>query len=179
MKISKHKVVQFHYTIKISSGEVVDSTFGEEPMEYVHGVDELMEGLSKALEGKEANSSFEITIPAEEAYGPKAEELIFKISRSQFPPDTEFKVGDVFQTTDQDYEVTIVAVDGDEISIDANHPLAGENLTFDIDILNVRDASPDEIRDGLLDMFAECDCDDDDCDCDDDCDEDDDCDDED
>ena len=93
MKISNNKVVQFHYSIKISSGEVVDSTFGDDPMEYVHGVDELMEGLTKVLEGKEAKDSFEITISAEEAYGPKVEELIFKVSRSQFPPDAEFKEG--------------------------------------------------------------------------------------
>lgn len=171
MKISNNKVVQFHYSIKISSGEVVDSTFGDDPMEYVHGVDELMEGLTKALEGKEAKDSFEITVSAEEAYGPKVEELIFKVSRSQFPPDAEFKVGDIFQTTDQDYEVTIIGVDGDEISIDANHPLAGEDLHFDIDIINVRDASADEIKNGLLDQGNDDDCDcGDDCDCDDDCD---------
>lgn len=173
MKIEKNKVVRLHYTIKISSGEVVDSTFGEDPLEYVHGVDEIIEGLEKALDGKEANSSFETTIPANEAYGQKTDELIFKVAKNQFPEDLEFNVGDVFQTTDQDYEVTVVGVNGDEITIDANHPLAGEDLSFDIDILEVRDASSEEIKNGIFNLlsdedFDDCDCDDDDCDCDDD-----------
>lgn len=183
MKIANHTVVQIHYTIKLSTGEVVDSTFGEEPLEYVHGVDEIMEGLEKALLGKEDKSSFEVKIPADEAYGQKVDELIFKVNRSQFPPDLKFKIGDVFQTTDQDYEVTIVDVNGDEITIDANHPLAGEDLSFDINILTVREASAEEIENGILNMIDDddddCDCGDDDCDCDEDDDSDDDFDDED
>jgi FKBP-type peptidyl-prolyl cis-trans isomerase SlyD len=172
MKVSKHKVVRFHYSIKNSSGEILDSTFGEAPLEYVHGVDSIMEGLEKALDGKEVNSSFEVHIPSDEAYGPKEDELIFKVARSQFPPDVELEVGDIFNTSEQDYEVTIIEVNDDEIVIDANHPLAGEDLSFDINILNIRDANETEIKNGLLgfiddeDYEDSCDCGDEDCDCD-------------
>ena len=172
MKVSKHKVVRFHYSIKNSSGEILDSTFGEAPLEYVHGVDAIMEGLEKALEGKEVNSSFEVHISADDAYGPKVDELIFKVARSQFPPDVELEVGDIFNTSEQDYEVTVIEVNGDEIVIDANHPLAGEDLSFDINILNIRDANESEIKNGLLGFIDDedyedgCDCGDEDCDCD-------------
>ena len=178
MKIAKNTVVTIHYTIKNANGEVVDSTFGDGQLDYVHGVDDLLEGLEKALEGKEAPSSFEVTIPSNEAFGPKEEELIFTVPRNKFPPDMQFAVGDILHSDDEEYEVTVVKVDKNEITVDANHPLAGEDLTFDVSILEVRPATDEEIEYGLLDNEEYddeygCDCDDDydyDCDCDDDCD---------
>lgn len=150
MQITKNAIALFAYTLKDDDGDLLDSTEESDPLAYIHGVGQLIPGLEQELEGKGKGDSFEIRIPPEKAYGPKNQELIQPVPRDQLPDDVEIEVGMQFQAQSEDGSqvVTVVEIDGDQISLDANHPLAGVALNFAVTVVEVREATPDELEHG-------------------------------
>jgi FKBP-type peptidyl-prolyl cis-trans isomerase SlyD len=151
MKIAKDHAVFFDYEVRNSRSELLDSS-GQSghPMAYVHGYASIIPGREKALEGKAAGEQLDVVIPPVEAYGLRDERRMGKVERSIFPEGAEIKPGMRFRATSEhgSDNVVVVAVDGDPITVDANHPLAGETLTFNVTVRDVRAATPEEISHG-------------------------------
>ena len=144
MKIADDCLVTLEYTLKDDNQEILDSSEQMGPLDYVHGYRQLIPGLEKALQGREAGESFSLTVAPQQAYGEIDPRAVFEVSRAQFPPDTQLEVGMEFETSG--HHVVITAIDDDIITLDANHPLAGKTLHFDIKIAGVRDATPEELE---------------------------------
>ncbi len=153
MIISNDKVVSITYTLKDAEGEILDSSDVAGPLEYIHGHRNLIPGLERELTGKKAGDSFSVTIKPKDAYGDYSKDLVVSVSKNQFPNDVKIEEGMQFEAGDETGHrlVTVVEVNGDEITIDANHPLAGETLFFDVSVVDVREASDEELRAGLFD----------------------------
>jgi FKBP-type peptidyl-prolyl cis-trans isomerase SlyD len=151
MQIEQNKVVTLHYTMKDDQGAVLESTENREPLAYIQGTQTILPALENLLEGKNVGESFQIRVPMDEAFGPRREELVRIVNREQFSPDVEIKPGQEFYYLDENDEVisvTVMQVNGDDITIDYNHPFAGLNLNFDIRIMDVRDATTEELEHG-------------------------------
>ncbi len=150
MQIGKNKVVGMEYTLTNNAGDVLDTSQGRAPLYYIQGIGALIPGLEEELEGKEAGFSSTVKISADKAYGPVDEQLVHRVAREQFQTDKSIEVGMTFQSeTPQGVQQFIVRkVEDDFITIDANHPLAGQELTFNIDILEVREATESELNHG-------------------------------
>lgn len=150
MNIEKDKVVTFHYTLKDADGEEMETSRERDPMTYLHGNDNIIIGLEKALQGREAGDTFEVTVGPEEAYGVIKEDNIQRIPLKKLKDVGKILVGQFLnlQTKDGPVQVTVVKIGRFNVDVDANHPLAGETLTFDIEITEVRDASAEEIEHG-------------------------------
>lgn len=148
MYIDKHKAVSLHYTLTTGSGDIVESTRDQEPLNYIHGIGMLLRHLEAALKGKSAGDHFQVILQPEQAYGQHDKNRVHVIPREIFQTDTEITEGMVFQGhTDHGVEdVTVIDVKEHEITVDANHPLAGQTLHFDIEILDVHDASQEELE---------------------------------
>jgi FKBP-type peptidyl-prolyl cis-trans isomerase SlyD len=152
MNISANKVVSIDYTLKDDSGATLDSSAGRQPLSYMHGSGQIIVGLEKALEGKTIGDSISVSIKPEEAYGKYDETLLFKVEKDKFQNIDELEVGMRIQAQSQDgVNIFIVkAIEADVVTLDANHPLAGQNLNFDVSIKDVRDASKEELETGKL-----------------------------
>lgn len=151
MQIANNTVVSFDYTLTNPDGEVVDTSKGHAPLTYLHGARNIIPGLEREMAGKQPGDQFVVTIPAVEAYGERREELVQTFPRTAFPPGVEIQVGTQFQAqTDQGHPITcrVIAVENEQITIDANHQLAGVPLTFDVRVVDVRPATPEEIAHG-------------------------------
>ncbi len=149
MKVADKKVVQLHYTLKNKAGELLDSSEGQEPLAYLHGLGNIVEGLEKALTGKQAGDKLEVNVEAAEAYGEYDESLVQPVPRSEFG-DHPVEVGSQFHadTAIGPRIVTVTAIEGDDVVIDANHALAGEDLNFNVEVVDVRDATEEELDHG-------------------------------
>ncbi|NDV63589.1 peptidylprolyl isomerase [Puniceicoccales bacterium CK1056] len=150
MQISSNSVVSMHYTLTDPAGEVLDSSQGKDPLAYLHGHGNIIPGLEKQLEGKVVGDKLIAEVPAAEAYGEPNDDLVVEASRDQFPGDVDLQPGMRFQAqTPQGPRIAqIKAVDGDKVTVDTNHPLAGVDLKFDVEIIEVREASKEEIDHG-------------------------------
>jgi len=150
MKIGKDKVVLMHYELKNDKGEILDSSKEKEPLAYIHGKSNIIAGLEKQLVEKKVGDKLNVTVAPEEAYGVKDEHRIFNVGMSKFEGDEELKVGmQIELEVKGEMQVGIVAeINGDKVTLDLNHPLAGETLTFDVEIMEVRDASTEELAHG-------------------------------
>ncbi len=151
MPISKHDVVTMNYTLTDQEGRIIDTTEGGEPFSYLHGVGSIIPGLEQALEGKSPGDRVSVSIPPEQAYGERNEALIQVVPKDRFEGVDEVEVGMQFQTPTESGNVrivTVIDVEGEDVTIDANHPLAGVTLNFDVTVLNVRPATPEEISHG-------------------------------
>ena len=151
MKIAKDHAVSFDYEVRNSRAELLDSsTQGGEPMAYVHGYASIIPGLEKALEGKAAGERLDVIVPPVEAYGLRDERRMGQVDRSIFPAGADIKPGMRFRASSEHGTdlVVVTAVEGDTITVDANHPLAGETLTFNVTVRDVRPATPEEIAHG-------------------------------
>ena len=150
MKVANDHVVTMHYTLTSPDGEVLDSSVGGEPLAYLHGHGNIIPGLERQLEGKVTGDKVIAEVPAAEGYGDHNPALVVEASRSQFPEDVELQPGMRFQAqTPQGNRVAqITRVEGDVITVDTNHPLAGVDLRFDVEITDVRAAKADEIDHG-------------------------------
>jgi len=146
MKISKDKVAAIHYTLKDNTGKVLDSSDGKEPLYYLHGSGNLILGMEEGLEGKIKGDKFLLKVSPEKGYGVKDNSLTQKVPRSAFG-DQKVEKGMQFQTN-QGGVVTVTEIGLDSITVDANHPLAGVELNFDVEIVDVREASKDELSHG-------------------------------
>lgn len=150
MKVTKDKVVSIHYTLTNDNGDVVDSSHQRgEPLKYIQGHNNLIPGMENGLEGAAKGDKLNIDVEPKDGYGEVREELIQKVPRQQFG-EQEVAPGMQFtaQTQQGPVRVTVKEVTNEEIIVDANHALAGENLHFDVEVMEVRDASEEEISHG-------------------------------
>ncbi len=132
--------VRVHYTGKLDDGTVFDSSRDREPLEFTVGSGQVIPGFDNAVEGMAAGAAKTVTIPAEQAYGARRDELMLRVDRSQFPEDANPEVGQQFQMSQggQNFVVNVADVDGDQVTLDANHPLAGRDLTFELEVVEVK-----------------------------------------
>lgn len=147
MKIEKMKAVSIDYTLKNKEGEQIDTSIGREPLEYIQGVGALIPGLEKELLGKEKGFKGSVVIAPEDAYGLRNESLIQDIPKDQFG-EQEVAVGQQFQVmTGQGAQIiTVLEVKENEITVDGNHPMAGIELHFEVEVMNVREATEEELK---------------------------------
>lgn len=148
MKIAKNKVVSFDYTLTLEDGEVLDSSDGRDPLSYIQGLGNIISGLEAAMEGRESGDVFKISIPPEDAYGIYNDELVQSVPRSMFDSGLEIVPGMEFSNEDNNAIFRVIEIQKEHVVLDGNHPLAGEKLTFDIKITNVREASSEELSHG-------------------------------
>jgi len=148
MQIKDNCVVAMHYTLTNDQGEVLDSSEGREALKFLQGAHNIIIGLEKALDGKKAGDAFEVTIEPEEAYGVRHEEMIQKVPKSAFQGVEKLEAGMSFQaeTEQGPVPVTITEVVDDAVTVDGNHELAGERLTFKVSIEDVREATQEEME---------------------------------
>ena len=177
MNIEKDRVVSIDYELKDSEGTLIDRSEGE-PLTYLHGNDNIIPGLERQLEGKKVGDRVAVTVAPADGYGERDEELIFAVSKSDFAEPDKVAVGMQFQAHQEGSVniVTVVGVTDDEVKVDANHPLAGKTLHFDVNIKEVREASSEELEHGHVHGASGCGCGEgcgdgcgDDCECGDDC----------
>ena len=150
MQIEKNKVVGIHYTLTNDSGNKLDSSEGKDPLYFIHGAKNIVAGLEEALEGKTKGEKLNVSVPPEKGYGKKDEKRIQQIPRSEFPTKEEIKPGMQFQAEGPEGKTTVYVtkVEEETVIIDGNHPLAGEVLNFDVEIMEVRDATHEELDHG-------------------------------
>jgi len=150
MKISQNKVVSIDYRLRNDAGDVLDSSEGHGPLTYLHGASNIIPGLERELEGREAGDALQVTVEAADAYGERNPDLMQVVPSSMFEGVEKVEVGMQFQaqTPAGPQIVTIAKVEGDEVTVDGNHPLAGERLHFDVTVREVRDATPEELDHG-------------------------------
>lgn len=151
MKVQKDAVVTIDYTLKNDEGEVLDSSKENGELSYLHGHQGIVEGLEEALEGKSKGDKVEATLDPEKAYGVRDERLLFDVGRDRMPDDVDLEIGMQFLAQGQDGSqrpVTVSAIGDDKVTLDGNHPLAGERLHFDVTVNNVREATDEEIDHG-------------------------------
>lgn len=150
MQIEKNKVVSVDYTLKDDAGQVIDTSEGHGPLAYLHGVGGIVPGLERALEGRSAGDELHVKVEPHEAYGVRDESLVGQVPRAAFGSIQKIEPGMQFQANAGGHTriVTVVGVDQNEVRVDANHPLAGKNLNFDVTVRDVRDATPEELAHG-------------------------------
>ena len=139
-KAKKSDSVKVHYTGTLTDGSVFDSSREAEPLEFTIGGGQLIKGFDEAIPGMAIGDTKTVTILSEEAYGSLNEEMIFQVERAQFAADMTPEVGQQFQIDTPDEQqmvVTITEIDGDQITLDANHPLAGQDLTFELELMEI------------------------------------------
>jgi len=146
-KVEKNKVVTFEYTLKNDGGEVLDSSQGTAPLSYIHGSAQIIPGLESEMADKSVGDKFSVSVEPEQAYGVKYDELVKKIDRAQLGHIENLETGMQLQASDGQMNqiLTVTEVTDQEVTLDANHPLAGERLHFDVEITEVREANADEL----------------------------------
>ena len=150
MEVAKDKVVSIDYTLTGDQGKVIDSSDGRGPLTYLHGNQNIIPGLENALEGKSQGDQINVSIPPGQAYGEIDPKMVQIVPRSAFQGAPTITPGMQFQGQTQAGPriITVTKVEGEDITIDANHPLAGQTLNFDVKVVDVRDATPEEISHG-------------------------------
>jgi len=150
MNIGESKVVSIHYTLTNDAGEVLDSSDGKDPLVYLHGAGNIVIGLENALENKVTGDSLKVVVEPEEAYGERREELVQQAPINAFEGVDDLQVGMRFQAETEQGAIPIMVthIEGDAVTVDANHELAGVRLHFDVTVENVREASPEELEHG-------------------------------
>lgn len=144
------RVVTFHYTLRDPAGRMLDTSTGGEPVTYLEGAGQIIEGLEEQLRAEPAGVKTRVLVPAAKAYGERDPAQVQRVKRALLPVEGDLKAGDSFQAGEDQYApvVTVVGIEGDDVLLDANHPLAGVELTFDVEIVAVRAANAEEIRHG-------------------------------
>jgi FKBP-type peptidyl-prolyl cis-trans isomerase SlyD len=149
MQVQKNSVVTIDYTLTGPDGQVIDTSVGREPLPYLHGAGNLIPGLEKALEGKSAGESVKVTVPPEEAYGVRDEKLVQSAPKSAFQsPNISQGMQFRSDTPAGPRVFTVTKIEGDTVTVDGNHALAGVTLNFDVSIKDVRSATKEEIAHG-------------------------------
>ena len=146
--IGDNLIVNIHYTLTDDDEKVIDSSTDFEPLVYLHGANSIIPGLENALTGKAEGDTLQVYIEPDEAYGASNPELIYTADIASFQNIDDIKVGMKFETRtpeDNMQLVTVIEIDGDLVTIDSNHPLAGLSLNFDVEIISVREPTPEEM----------------------------------
>ncbi len=149
MKIEQDCVAMIEYVLKNEHGEQIDASNGS-PLSYLHGHQNLIQGLEESLLGKQVGDEFTTTVPAEKAYGPRAEELVQTVPSNMFQGVDSLEIGMRFEAqSDQGmHSVEVTNIEDDQITVDGNHPLAGMDLTFEVKVVDIRAATEDELDHG-------------------------------
>jgi FKBP-type peptidyl-prolyl cis-trans isomerase SlyD len=149
MTIKANTVVAFHYTVSDEDGVQLDSSNGKDPLTYLHGASNIIPGLEQALEGKTAGEQLQVTIEPAQAYGEYQDHLVEAVPREAFG-ENNVEVGMRFEAQTQQGPISVVItnIEGDQVTVDGNHPLAGKSLSFDVTIDSIREASEEEISHG-------------------------------
>lgn len=150
MQIENNKVVTINYTLTDNGGNVIDQS-QDSSFAYLHGAQNIIPGLENALTGKQAEDKLQVTIDPKDAYGERDENQIQAVPREMFPQDVDIAVGMSFHAEAPNgapVTVTVTEVADDTITVDGNHPLAGQTLNFDVEVVNVREAEAEEMEHG-------------------------------
>jgi len=149
MIVAANKVVKMHYSVLDNNKNTIDNSFDGEPLVFIVGTGFLIPGLENALLGKEAGDTFSVTVEPEQGYGERHDDLMQAVPKSMFE-GMEIEVGMQFRaTTDAgDQSVMIIEIQDEDVIVDGNHPLSGITLHFDVEVLEVRDATEDELAHG-------------------------------
>jgi len=150
MQVQKNKVVAIDYKLTDAKGAMIDSSADHGPLTYIQGIGNLIPGLEKELEGKKAGDSLKVTIAAKDGYGERNDSLCQVVPRSQFESTEGLEVGMQFEVETEQGElvVSVTKIEGEDVTVDGNHPLAGVELHFDVTIKSIRDASAEELAHG-------------------------------
>jgi len=152
MTITENKVVLIHYTLKDNSGETLDTSEGREPLAFIQGIGNIITGLEEQLEGKTVGDKVKATVIPEKGYGIRSEENVHIVPLSSFQADGEEKLVEGMQvrveTNDGVSIADVAKIDGEDVTLDMNHPLAGETLHFDVEIVDIREATKQELEHG-------------------------------
>ena len=161
MQIAENLVGFIHYTLKNEEGEVLDSSQGQEPLPFVCGANNIVPGLEKALIGKTVGDKLDVVVTPEEGYGDVREELVQNVDRANFQGIDDIQVGMQFMAEAPwgQQPVTVIAIEEDGVVLDGNHPLAGQTLTFSVEVTNVREATEEELSHGHVHEGGESCCD--------------------
>lgn len=146
MQISKHTVASIHYTLTDNDGKILDSSSGRDPLVYIHGMGNLIPGMEEGLEGKIAGNKVKLKVSPEKGYGVKDDNMVQQVPRNAFG-NQKIEVGMQFQTN-RGQVVTVTKVGLENITVDGNHPLAGVELNFAVEVIDVRTATAEEVSHG-------------------------------
>ena len=153
MTVKRKMVVTIEYVLKNDKDQVIDSSEKNGPLTYLHEFKNIIQGLEEALEGKKQGDSFTASVPPEKAYGKRDENMVFTVPAENFrdTDSPEVKPGMEFETVinDTPYILTVLEVNGDKVVVDANHPLSGKPLFFDVKVIEIRDSYSDELAQGF------------------------------
>ena len=144
------RVIGFHYTLTDKAGNVLDSSSGDEPLFFLENTQQIIPGLERVIALMNVGDKKKIEVKATDAYGDVNPELVVKVKKTQFPPDASLQIGDQFQVNnDHNSPVfTIMSIDPEEVTVDGNHPMAGKDLFFDVEIVGSRPATQEEMTHG-------------------------------
>ena len=158
MKITQHTAVTIHYRLSDQNGNLLESSFDGEPMLYLHGTENLIPGLEKALDGKATGDTLDVTIEAEEAYGPYHDSLRQEVPLEAFGDIEDIVPGMRFiaETEMGQRPVQVTEVKDDVVVVDGNHPFAGQSLSFSVEVMDVRQATAEEISHGHIHAHGGC-----------------------
>lgn len=150
MTIAANKVAAIHYTLTNNDGEVLDSSTGQEPLVYLHGFQNLVPGLELALTGKAVGDKLSVTVKPEDGYGEVDPDMVQELPRDMFAGVDDIEVGMEFHAqTDNGLQIVeVIEIDGDTVTIDGNHPLAGVTLNFEVEVMEIREATAEELQHG-------------------------------
>lgn len=150
MIVEKNKAVTFHYTLKNADGEQMESSRDRDPMTYLQGANNIIKGLETAMQGHTVGDKFSVTVKPEDAYGVRVEGNVQRVPLKRLKGLGKISVGQILnlQTKQGPVQVTVVKMGRFNVDVDANHPLAGETLTFDVEITDIREASEEESKHG-------------------------------
>ena len=154
LEICDGQVVEFHYILTDEEGGILDSSQDGLPLTYLHGAGNIVPGLESRMSGCTVGDSFKAVIPPSEGYGEYQEPGPQPVDRGEFPDSVDLESGAVFTVraqSGQEFNVWITEVDGDTVYVDANHPLAGKTLTFDVEVVSIRTATHEELEHGRPD----------------------------
>lgn len=153
LKVRKDNVVSIEYTVRLDDGEVIDTSEGKEPLQYIHGHQMIIKGLEEALSSMEVGDTKEVVVLPDKAYGEYIAEAQEWLARDLFPADVRLATGEILAAQDGEggtIMLHIKEVEDDRVLVDYNHPLAGETLQFDVEVVDIRPATPQEVEHGQV-----------------------------
>ncbi len=145
------KVIGFHYTLKDGSGNLIDSSENKDPLYFLEGTGQIIPGLEKELVGMNPGDKADVSVKSDDAYGQRQDNLVIQVEKAQFPENgASLKVGDLFQLSEDPHSppFEVRAIEGEKVTMDGNHPLAGVDLFFNVELVNTREATAEELSHG-------------------------------
>jgi FKBP-type peptidyl-prolyl cis-trans isomerase SlyD len=141
------RIISFHYTLTDPQGQTIDSSAGREPLSFLEGAGQIIPGLESELGTLTVGEKKRVHVKAEHAYGVRNDELLFEVPRDKMPV-AEVRVGDKFRSAQSPVPLTVAKVTDSHVTLDANHPLAGQDLTFDVELTATREATAEDLERG-------------------------------